>query len=62
MTDPHPHPSSFSQDSLIGHAHSVRLEELYAGDCRLMLVDGDHNDPRPAEFFDRCQGCLVIGD
>ena len=47
------------QDSLIGHAHSVRLEELYAGDCRLMLVDGDHNDPRPAEFFDRCQGFFL---
>ena len=41
------------EDDFIDKAHSARLREKYAGDSKPLLVfDGDHNSPRPADFFD----------
>ena len=41
------------EDDFIDKAHSARLREKYAGDSKPLLVfDGDHNSPRPANFFD----------
>lgn len=37
-------------DRLIPTAHSERILEEYAGDCKLLLVSGDHNDLRPLHF------------
>ena len=41
------------EDDFIDKAHSARLRDAYAGDSKPLLVfDGDHNSPRPANFFD----------
>jgi pimeloyl-ACP methyl ester carboxylesterase len=39
-------------DDFIPPHHSETLHELYAGDKNYIAIDGDHNSPRPAFFFD----------
>lgn len=40
-------------DDFIDKKHSERLHQKYAGDSRpLKIFDGDHNSPRPSDFFD----------
>jgi len=39
-------------DTFIGPHHSHELYEKYAGDKNQLLVEGDHNSPRPRFFFD----------
>jgi len=41
------------QDELVGAEHSRELREAYAGDSRLLVVEGGHNDARPMEVFER---------
>lgn len=40
------------EDTFIVPAHAQTLHEKYAGDKNLVLVDGDHNSPRPSYFLD----------
>ena len=40
------------EDTFIVPAHAQALHEKYAGDKNLVLVDGDHNSPRPSYFLD----------
>ncbi|KAJ8603024.1 hypothetical protein CTAYLR_001575 [Chrysophaeum taylorii] len=40
------------QDDFIASHHSSMLHEKYAGDKNLVLVEGDHNSPRPRFLFD----------
>jgi hypothetical protein len=40
------------EDTFIVPAHAQALHEKYAGDKNLVLVDGDHNSPRPQYFLD----------
>ena len=39
-------------DDFITPAHSERLHEVYPGDKNLIIVEGDHNSPRPRFLFD----------
>ena len=39
-------------DDFIAPQHAQRLHERYAGDKNLLLVDGDHNSPRPKFLLD----------
>lgn len=40
------------EDTFILPSHTQALYEKYAGDKNLVLVDGDHNSPRPQFFLD----------
>lgn len=40
------------QDDFIAPHHSRQLHDNYAGDKNLVLVEGDHNSPRPRFLFD----------
>jgi hypothetical protein len=40
------------EDTFIVPAHTQALHEKYAGDKNLVLVEGDHNSPRPQYFLD----------
>eukprot|EP00968_Pinguiococcus_pyrenoidosus_P027746 scaffold7442_cov258-Pinguiococcus_pyrenoidosus.AAC.4 len=39
-------------DDFITPSHSQRLHDAYPGDKNIILVDGDHNSPRPKFMFD----------
>lgn len=39
-------------DQFVAPSHSRKLYEKYAGDKNLVLVEGDHNSPRPLYLFD----------
>lgn len=39
-------------DDFIKHHHSQQIHEKYAGDKNLVIVEGDHNSPRPRFLFD----------
>ena len=41
-----------TDDTFILPHHSEILHDAYAGDKNLIMIDGDHNSPRPAFFFD----------
>ena len=45
-------------DDFIGRHHSEALHERYAGDKNIMVVDGDHNSPRPR--FCLQSACLFL--
>jgi fermentation-respiration switch protein FrsA (DUF1100 family) len=51
-------------DDFIKKHHSEQLYEKYAGDKNLIIVEGDHNSPRPKFMFDSAsiflQTCLQI--
>lgn len=51
-------------DDFIKKHHSEQLYERYAGDKNLIIVEGDHNSPRPKFMFDSAsiflQTCLQI--
>ena len=51
-------------DVFINSHHSRDIHERYAGDKNLIIVDGDHNSPRPRFMFDSAsiflQTCLQI--
>jgi hypothetical protein len=51
-------------DDFIKKHHSEQLHEKYAGDKNLIIVEGDHNSPRPKFMFDSAsiflQSCLQI--
>lgn len=51
-------------DEFIQKHHSEALHEKYAGDKNLIIVEGDHNSPRPKFMFDSAsiflQTCLQI--
>lgn len=51
-------------DQFIRKAHSENLHERYGGDKSLVIVNGDHNTPRPRSMFDAAgrflQACLQI--
>ncbi len=40
------------EDNFILPSHTQALHDRYAGDKNLVLVDGDHNSPRPQFFLD----------
>lgn len=40
-----------SADDFILPHHSEKLHEAYAGDKTLIMMEGDHNSPRPQHFF-----------
>jgi hypothetical protein len=39
-------------DNFVSAQHSRRIHEKYAGDKNLLIVDGDHNTPRPKFLYD----------
>mmetsp|Transcript_9172 Transcript_9172/g.25378 ORF Transcript_9172/g.25378 Transcript_9172/m.25378 type:complete len:554 (+) Transcript_9172:189-1850(+) len=51
-------------DDFIKKSHSEAIYEKYAGDKNLIIVEGDHNSPRPKFMFDSAsiflQTCLQI--
>jgi fermentation-respiration switch protein FrsA (DUF1100 family) len=51
-------------DDFIKKHHSEQIYEKYAGDKNLIIVEGDHNSPRPKFLFDSAsiflQTCLQI--
>lgn len=51
-------------DDFIKKHHSEQLYEKYAGDKNIIIVEGDHNSPRPKFMFDSAaiflQACLQI--
>ena len=51
-------------DEFIAKHHSEQIYERYAGDKNLIIVEGDHNSPRPKFMFDSVsiflQTCLQI--
>jgi pimeloyl-ACP methyl ester carboxylesterase len=51
-------------DDFINKHHSEQIYERYAGDKNLIIVEGDHNSPRPKFMFDSVsiflQTCLQI--
>ena len=51
-------------DDFIRKHHSEQIHEKYAGDKNLIIVEGDHNSPRPKFMFDSAsiflQTCLQI--
>ena len=51
-------------DDFINKRHSELIHERYAGDKNLIIVEGDHNSPRPKFMFDSVsiflQTCLQI--
>jgi len=52
------------QDDFIAPHHSETLHAKYAGDKNLVLVEGDHNSPRPRFLFDSAaiflQTCMHV--
>lgn len=52
------------QDDFINKQHSISIHERYAGDKNMIVVEGDHNSPRPKFMFDSVsiflQTCLQI--
>ena len=38
-------------DAFILPAHSEAIHDVYAGDKNIIIVDGDHNSPRPQFMF-----------
>jgi pimeloyl-ACP methyl ester carboxylesterase len=48
-------------DDFIKKHHSEELYERYAGDKNLIIVEGDHNSPRPKFMFDSASIFLVSG-
>lgn len=46
-------------DDFIKKHHSEQLYEKYAGDKNLIIVEGDHNSPRPKFMFDSASIFLV---
>ena len=53
-------------DDFIKKHHSEELHAKYAGDKNIIIVEGDHNSPRPKFLFDSAsiflQACLQIPD
>ena len=53
-------------DDFIKKHHSEQLHSKYAGDKNIIIVEGDHNSPRPKFLFDSAsiflQTCLQIPD
>lgn len=51
-------------DDFIAPHHSQSLHDKYAGDKNLVLVEGDHNSPRPRFLFDSAaiflQNCMHV--
>lgn len=51
-------------DDFINPKHSRQIHDRYAGDKNIILVEGDHNSPRPKFMFDSAsiflQTCLQI--
>jgi pimeloyl-ACP methyl ester carboxylesterase len=51
-------------DDFIKKHHSEQIHQVYAGDKNLIIVEGDHNSPRPKFMFDSAsiflQTCLQI--
>ena len=51
-------------DDFINPHHSQQIHDRYAGDKNIILVEGDHNSPRPKFMFDSAsiflQTCLQI--
>lgn len=51
-------------DDFINKRHSERIHAAYAGDKNMIVVEGDHNSPRPKFMFDSVsiflQTCLQI--
>lgn len=51
-------------DDFINKSHSERIHAAYAGDKNMIVVEGDHNSPRPKFMFDSVsiflQTCLQI--
>lgn len=51
-------------DDFINKRHSEEIHDRYAGDKNLIIVEGDHNSPRPKFMFDSVsiflQTCLQI--
>ena len=51
-------------DDFIKKHHSEQIHDVYAGDKNLIIVEGDHNSPRPKFMFDSAsiflQTCLQI--
>ena len=51
-------------DDFITKSHSLAMHDVYAGDCNMVVVDGDHNSNRPRFMFDSVsiflQACLQI--
>merc|ERR1719223_1720382 len=39
-------------DDFINPKHSRQIHDRYAGDKNIILVEGDHNSPRPKFMFD----------
>lgn len=39
-------------DDFIRSRHSQQIHDLYAGDKNMVLVEGDHNSPRPSFLYD----------
>lgn len=39
-------------DDFIRPHHSQQIHDLYAGDKNIVLVEGDHNSPRPSFLYD----------
>jgi fermentation-respiration switch protein FrsA (DUF1100 family) len=39
------------QDNFVPPGHSQMLHDAYAGEKSISIVEGDHNTPRPADFF-----------
>lgn len=52
------------QDDFIRPHHSQQIHDAYAGDKNLVLVEGDHNSPRPNFLYDSVyiflQNCLQV--
>lgn len=61
--------SAAKDDNFILPSHTQALYDRYAGDKNLVMVDGDHNSPRPEFFLDsvgifffNTLQCAVLGD
>ena len=39
-------------DEFVPPHHSKKIHDKYAGDKNLIIVDGDHNTPRPKFLYD----------
>ena len=45
-------------DVFILPSHSQRIHDRYAGDKNIIIVDGDHNSPRPRFMYD--SACIFL--
>jgi hypothetical protein len=50
-----------AEDDFIHPRHSSQIHAKYAGDKNLILVEGDHNSPRPQFMFDSAAIFLQVG-